>query len=158
MNRRRAARYGAIQALYQLELTGAPVEQVIAEFVAHRLDDLLEPLGLEGRRPEVDRAWFERLTRGAWQKVGELDAVLEPLLAQGWTLTRAGYLLRAILRAGAYELAECPDVPATVVINEYVELADTFLSRDEAGFVNAILDRLAGQLRAGTRDGAPAAA
>ena len=79
----------------------------------------------------------------------ELDPMIEPLLATGWTLDRAGYLLRALLRAGAYELAAQPDVPVKAVINEYVELAHTFLAEDEAGFVNALLDRLAGQLRPG---------
>jgi transcription antitermination protein NusB len=79
-------------------------------------------------------------------------------LAEGWSLQRAGYLLRAFLRAGAHELASKPDVPVSVVINEYVELAHDFLSRDEARFINAVLDRLAGQLRpagddpAGTSD------
>jgi N utilization substance protein B len=77
----------------------------------------------------------------------ELDPMIEPLLATGWTLDRAGYLLRALLRAGAYELAAQRDVPAKAVINEYVELAHAFLAEDEAGFVNALLDRLAGQLR-----------
>jgi transcription antitermination protein NusB len=157
MNRRRAARFGAIQALYQLELTGARPEQVILEFESHRLADLLEPLELDDRPPKVDREWFRRLTLGAWRMAPELDPMIEPLLAAGWTLDRAGFLLRALLRAGAYELAAQPDVPVKAVINEYVELAHAFLAEDEAGFVNALLDRLAGQLRpAGdAADGAP---
>ena len=73
--------------------------------------------------------------------------MIQATLAEGWSLERAGYLLRAFLRAGAYELACKPDVPVSVVINEYVELAHDFLSRDESGFINAVLDRLAGQLR-----------
>ena len=72
-------------------------------------------------------------------------------LAEGWSLERAGYLLRAFLRAGAHELASRPDVPVSVVINEYVELAHDFLSRDEARFINAVLDRLAGTAAAGWR-------
>ena len=100
--------------------------------------------------PQVDRAWFAELTRGAWRQVAELDPLIEARLAPGWTLARAGYLLRALLRAGAYELAAQPDVPAKVVINEYVELGHAFLSDQEAGFVNALLDRLAAELRPGT--------
>jgi N utilization substance protein B len=149
MNRRRAARFGAIQALYQLELTGGRPEQVILEFEGHRLTDLLEPLEVDDRPPKVDREWFRRLTLGTWRRAPELDPMIEPLLATGWTLDRAGYLLRALLRAGAYELAAQPDVPVKAVINEYVELAHAFLAEDEAGFVNALLDRLAGQLRPG---------
>ena len=147
MNRRRAARFGAIQALYQTELSGNDVQGVIAEFQTHRLADLLEPLELEDRPPRVDRAWFARLTEGAWRQAPELDPMIAATLAEGWTLARGGYLLRAFLRAGAYELAACPDVPVRVVISEYVQLAHAFLSEDEAGFVNAVLDRLASQLR-----------
>ena len=111
MTRRRAARFGAIQALYQAELSGVAVEQVIAEFQAHRLADLLEPLEGSGPPPAVDRAWFAALTQGAWQRAPELDPMIEATLAEGWTLVRAGYLLRACLRAGAFELAARPDVP-----------------------------------------------
>ena len=159
MTRRRAARFGAIQALFQTELSGSPVETVIAEFQAHRLADLLEPL--DGGEPPlaVDRAWFAALTEGAWRRTPELDPLIEATLAPGWTLARAGYLLRACLRAGAFELAARPEVPVKVVINEYVELAHAFLSRDEAGFINAVLDRLAGQLRPAEGPGpAPASA
>ena len=147
MNRRRAARFGAVQALYQIEMSGVGPETVISEFEAHRLKDLLEPLELEDRPPRVDRAWFADVTRGAWQMAPELDPRIEATLATGWSLGRAGYLLRAFLRAGAFELAARRDVPAGIVINEYVALAHAFLSSEEAGFVNAVLDRLAGQLR-----------
>jgi N utilization substance protein B len=148
MNRRRAARFGAVQALYQMDLTAAPVDSVITEFEQHRLADLLEPLELNGGAPaEVDREWFENVTRGAWRRAEELDPLIEEMLASGWTLARAGYLLRAFLRAGAFELADRPDVPVQVVLSEYVELAHGFLPGDEAGFVNAVLDRLAARLR-----------
>ncbi len=153
MTRRRAARFGAIQALFQTELSGADVEAVIAEFQAHRLADLLEPLEGSGPAPAVDREWFAALTRGAWQRAAELDPMIEALLAEGWTLVRAGYLLRACLRAGAFELAARPEVPVRVVINEYVELAHDFLSRDEAGFINAVLDRLAAKVRPAAEPG-----
>jgi N utilization substance protein B len=85
--------------------------------------------------------------------------MIRATLAEGWSLERAGYLLRAFLRAGAHELASKPEVPVSVVINEYVELAHAFLSTDEARFINAVLDRLAGQLRPGTGGpgGAPSA-
>ena len=159
MTRRRAARFGAIQALFQTELSGTAVETVIAEFQAHRLADLLEPLEDGGPAPAVDREWFAQLTQGAWQRTPELDPLIEATLAEGWTLARAGYLLRACLRAGAFELAARPEVPVKVVINEYVELAHAFLSKDEARFINAVLDRLAGQLRPDAGPGpAPASA
>jgi transcription antitermination protein NusB len=146
MTPRRAARFGAVQALYQIEMSGARPDSVISEFEDHRLNDLLEPLEVEDR-PRVDRAMFADVTRGAWQMAPELDPRIEATLATGWSLVRAGYLLRAFLRAGAFELAARRDVPAGVVINEYVALAHAFLSPDEAGFVNAVLDRLARELR-----------
>ena len=157
MTRRRAARFGVVQALYQIELSGTAADLVITEFEHHRLDDLLEPLDLTDDAPKVDRAWFADVTRGAWQMAPELDPRIETTLADGWNLVRAGYLLRAFLRAGAFELAARPKVPPGVVVNEYVALAHAFLSSEEAGFVNAVLDRLAGDLRAGPPDPAHAA-
>jgi N utilization substance protein B len=147
MSRRRAARFGVVQALYQIELSGAGSDSVISEFEHHRLDDLLEPLELADEPPRVDRTWFADVTRGAWQMAPELDPRIEATLATGWSLVRAGYLLRAFLRAGAFELAARRHVPAGVVVNEYVALAHAFLNSEEAGFVNAVLDRLAGELR-----------
>ena len=152
MTRRRAARFGAIQALYQAELTGRQIEAVILEFAPPRLPDLVEPRAGRGPTPEVPRLWFARRPRGAGRQAPELDPMIQATLAEGWSLERAGYLLRAFLRAGAYELASKPDVPVSVVINEYVELAHAFLSRDEARFINAVLDRLAAQLRPGGDD------
>jgi len=147
MTRRRAARFGVIQALYQIEMSGARPEAVIAEFENHRLRDLLEPLDLTDEVPRVDRAWFAEVTLGAWQMAQELDPKIEATLATGWNLVRAGFLLRAFLRAGAFELVARRKVPAGVVVNEYVALAHAFLSSEEAGFVNAVLDRLAHELR-----------
>jgi N utilization substance protein B len=147
MNRRRAARFGAVQALYQLELSGAPLDQVLGEFHAYRLADLLEPLEVEGAPPAVDREWFHAVTAGAWRRAAELDPLIASTLASGWSLERLGYLLRSLLRAGAFELADRPDVPPRVVVDEYTSLAHGFLEPDDAGFVNAALDRLAKRLR-----------
>jgi transcription antitermination protein NusB len=147
LNKRRAARLAAVQALYQVELTGARPERVAAEFGEHRLAQLLEPLETEVPSPSVDREWFELVLRGAWTARERLDAEIERCLAAGWTLPRVGFLLRATLRAGAYELAERAEVPVRVVINEYVELAHLFFTDTEPGFVNAVLDRLAPRLR-----------
>ena len=147
-DRRRAARIGAVQALYQIEVTGAPVEHVVEEFQAYRLANLLEPLDTDEPPPDVDRAWFARIVRGAAASArGELDPMISANLADGWSLERIGYALRACLRAGAYELASCRDVPIRVVINEYIEVARAFFEGEEPGFVNAVLDKIAGQLR-----------
>jgi N utilization substance protein B len=148
LNKRRAARFAAVQALYQVELLGdRPAEAVLREFNEHRLAKLFEPVEVEQPSPEVDREWFVILVRGAWAARGRLDPLIEGCLAEGWTLARCGFLLRATLRAGAFELAERTDVPVKVVINEYVELAHLFFDAGEPAFVNAVLDRLSPRLR-----------
>jgi N utilization substance protein B len=147
LNRRRAARFAAVQALYQIEVGAAPPREVVSEFIEHRLDELLEPLELAVPSPEVDREWFVLVALGAWSRRERLDPLLDGALSDGWTLQRCGFLLRATLRAGAFELAEREEVPVKVVINEYVELAHLFFDGSEPGFVNAVLDRLAVGLR-----------
>ena len=152
LNKRRAARFAAVQALYQIELMGEPPELVCREFGEHRLSRLLEDFETDQPSPEVDRQWFEIVVRGAWAAHDRLDPEIELCLAEGWTFGRLGYLLRAALRAGAFELAERTDVPVKVVINEYVELAHLFFDSGEPSFVNAVLDRLAQTLRGAPPD------
>lgn len=147
LNKRRAARFAAVQALYQVELAGERPDAVLREFSEYRLAQLFEPFEVEEPSPAVDREWFLILVRGAWAARGELDPAIEDCLAEGWTLARCGFLLRAALRAGAFELAARTDVPVKVVINEYVELAHLFFDAGEPAFVNAVLDRLAQHLR-----------
>jgi N utilization substance protein B len=153
LNKRRAARLAAVQALYQLELTGGDAAGVVREFGAHRLAELFEPFEMELPSPAVDRAWFERIVTGAWGARERLDPAIAEALAEGWSLERCGFLLRACLRAGTFELADCPDVPMKVVINEYIEVARLFFGGGEAAFVNAALDRLAHRIR--TREAVP---
>ncbi|MGI9510708.1 MAG: transcription antitermination factor NusB [Geminicoccaceae bacterium] len=155
MNRRRAARFGAVQALYQAEMSGQDIELVVAEFDALRLADLLEPLELDDPAPDVDRDWFRKIAGGAYDAMDDLDRRIEQTLSSGWSLSRLGYLLRSFLRAGTFELFHCPDVPAKVVINEYLELAHAFLEKDDTGFLNAVLDRLAAEARAERKAGPP---
>lgn len=147
LNKRRAARFAAVQALYQVEAGELAVDRVIAEFKAHRLASIFEPLELDTPSPRVDETWFAILAGGAWEARDQLDPAIESCLKEDWTLARCGYLLRATLRAGAFELARRTDVPVKVVINEYVELAHLFFDGDEPGLVNAVLDRLAPILR-----------
>jgi N utilization substance protein B len=73
-------------------------------------------------------------------------------LAAGWPLKRIEAILRAVLRAGVYELSHRNDVPARVIVSEYVDVANAFFDRDETGMVNAVLDQLARGLRASEFD------
>ena len=140
---RSAARLAAVQALYQIELGGMKADSVIAEFMAHRLDR-----SIDGERASAsDRAHFVALVEGAARRADDLDKLVAEVLAAGWTLKRLGALLRALMRAAAFELLELQAVPARVVIDEYVALAGAFFPDREPAFVNGALDKLARRLR-----------
>lgn len=141
---RSAARLAALQALYQLEITGSDPDEVVAEFVEHRFGKALE----SGGTPSGDPDFFADLIRGVLQHQVEIDRSLAGVLATGWTLARIDSILRALLRAAAYEMIGRPDIPAKVIVDEYVELAHDFFVGEEPGFVNAVLDRLARRKRA----------
>ena len=140
---RSMARLAAVQALYQIEIGKATPEDVIVEFVRYRLDDSAD----DALRPKFDTALFEELVLGACGRRAEVDPLIAGALADGWTLERLEFLLRAVLRCGAFELLGRPDAPARVVIDEYVEVACAFYERGEPGLVNGVLDRLAHDLR-----------
>ena len=140
---RRAARLGAVQALYQLELSGGPVETVLREFLDHRLAEEIEGVNLEA----ADRDLLAGLVRGVAAERAPLDDLLSAVLAEDWPVDRLETLLKVILRAGAYELGYRPDIPPRVTITEYVNLAQAFFDGKEPGLANGVLDRLAHELR-----------
>lgn len=143
-NRRGAARLAAVQALYQMDLAATPLSEILAEFESHRLGREIE--GDEYLPAEA--AFFRDVVGGVVADQRRLDPMIDAALQKGWPLKRIETVLRAILRAGAYELDKKRDVPARVVITEYVDVANAFVDRDETGMVNAVLDQLARQLRA----------
>ena len=145
-SRHSAARLAALQALYQVEMTGTPGAQVIDEFIRHRLG---QPDDEGGTARKTNAKRFTDLVRGVTGRCAEIDALIRPLLATGWQLERLEIVMRCLLRLGAWELLALPEVPARVVISEYVALAGAFYSGDEPGAVNGILDRLARKLRPG---------
>ena len=141
---RRTARLAAVQAIYQMELSGADAESVASEFIAHRFEHEPEmrPAG------PADEAFFAAIVRGVPEHQVEIDKSIAKCLTAEWRLERVDSILRAILRAGAFEFIARRDVPARVVIDEYLEISHAFFSGDEPGFVNAVLDRLAHVKRA----------
>ena len=140
---RSAARLAALQALYQLEITGTAPDEVIEEFIEHRFGrDPITGAALQ------DEAFFADVVHGVLKHQIEIDRSIARTLAPGWTLARIDSILRALLRAAAYELVARRDVPVKVVIDEYVELTRDFFDGDEPGFVNALLDKLAHRKRA----------
>ena len=138
-NERSAARLAATQALYQIEMTSADAEEVIVEFIDHRFGADYEA----GHEVVHDEEFFKDIVRGVLRLQLEIDRTLTASLAEGWTLRRLDSILRALMRAAAYELKGREDVPVKVVIDEYVELAKDFFDGEEPAFVNAVLDRLA---------------
>jgi len=140
---RSAARLAAVQALYQQEMEGTALAPLLHEFHHHRLGATIDDV--DYAEAEVD--FFDDLVAGADARRAELDALIEGRLAKGWSLARLDKPMKAILRAGAYELLARPDVPAAAVISEYVDVAKAFYDARESGFVNGLLDALARELR-----------
>lgn len=140
---RSVARLAAVQALYQMEVSSVGVEAVIREFTEHRFDRDVDGVTLAA----ADEGFFADLVRGVVSHQARVDAAIVKRLAEGWRLERLDATVRAILRAGAFELAHRPDVPTEVAIDEYVELAKSFFEGTEPGFVNGALDGVAKDVR-----------
>lgn len=136
------ARLAAVQALYQMEIGGRGAAAVIREFLEHRLADA------DSAAPAAFEAeFFSAIVEGVVASQARIDPAITAVLAQGWRLERLDATLRALLRAGAYELLERPDVPPRSAISSYVDVAHEFFDGAEPGFVNAALDRLARSAR-----------
>ena len=140
---RSAARLAAVQALYQQEMESTPLATLLHEFHHHRLGATID--GVEYADAEVD--FFDDLVKGADARRAELDALIAGRLAEGWSLARLDKPMKAILRAGTYELAARADVPTATVISEYVDVAKAFYDARESGFVNGLLDAIAREVR-----------
>lgn len=143
-NKRGAARLAAVQALYQMDLAGTGLNEIVAEFESHWLGGEIE--GAQYMPAEAE--YFRDIVGGVVREQRILDPMIDAALSRGWPLKRIETILRAVMRAGAYELAHRPDVPARVVTAEYVDVAAAFVDAEETGMVNAVLDQLARQLRA----------
>ncbi|MDX1482859.1 MAG: transcription antitermination factor NusB [Alphaproteobacteria bacterium] len=144
---RTAARLAAVQALYQIELTGAPVDQVIEEFLSgarpepDQEDDVVTGL------PAPDPILFSAVVTGVTTNRERLDQRIAAALSAGWTVPRLEILVRLILEAGAFELIHLDDIPAKVSINEYVDVAKAFFDGAEPGLINGVLDAVAAEGR-----------
>jgi len=141
--RRSAARLAAVQALYQMEMSGASAEVALDEQVRHATD----PDAGSAGQVEPDRQFLGALVRGVDARREEVDRMLGATLSSDWPLVRLEAVLRAILRAGVWELLSRPDIDAAVVITEYVRIAEAFFDGGEPKLVNGVLDRLAVTLR-----------
>ncbi len=141
--RRSAARLAVVQALYRIEVSRPAVETVIAEIADGRQGVRIG----EDEYVEVDHALLAEVVRGAMARRAEIDLLIAETLDKQRRLERLEAVLRALLRAGTYELLARHDVPARVVINEYVDIAHAYFGGREPDFANGVLDRLGRRLR-----------
>nr|WP_210335846.1 transcription antitermination factor NusB [Ensifer sp. ENS09] len=143
VNQRGAARLAAVQALYQMDIGGTGVLEVVAEYEAHRLGQDVDG----DTYLKADPSWFRSIVAGVVRDQRKLDPLIGSALQDDWALSRLDSTVRAILRAGTFEMLERKDVPVPVIVTEYVEIAKAFFSDDEPKLVNAVLDRIARQVR-----------
>lgn len=135
---RSAARLAAVQALYQMDVAGTPLPEILPQFEAHWIGR-----EIEGEQyNDAETAFFRDIVKGVLADQETLDRSVDTTLVAGWPLTRIDSVMRAILRAGAYELKKRRDIPAKVVIKEYVDVAGAFFGAEESGMINAVLDGL----------------
>lgn len=140
---RSAARLGAVQALYQMDLAGTDVGEVLAQFSARASGDAFE----EGDCGPADFPFLKEIVDGVVREQLTIDPVLNRLLDTGWPLPRLDATLRAILRAAAYEIMFMENVPARVAITEYLDVAHAFFHEQEPKLLNGVLNTLARQRR-----------
>lgn len=138
-NQRGAARLAAVQALYQMDVGRASLEDTLAQFGAFHLGREIEG---EQYLP-ADADFFRQIVTGVAKHQLEIDPSVDKALAEGWPIERVDATLRAILRAAAFELLRRKDIPPKVVISEYVDVARAFYEDDASGMVNAALDAIA---------------
>ena len=136
---RAAARLGAVQALYQMDIAGTDVGETLAQFSSRAAGDDFE----DGQCGEADYKHLREVVDGVVREQPTIDPAVDRILDSNWPLHRLDTTVRAILRAGAYELMFMEKVPARVAISEYVDVAAAFFGDEEPKFVNGVLDRLA---------------
>jgi len=146
-NQRGAARLAAVQALYQMDIGGSGVLEIVAEYETHRLGQEIDG----DTYLKADPSWFRSIVSGVVRDQRQLDPLIGTALQDDWALSRLDSTVRAILRAGTFELKERKDVPIAVIVTEYVEIAKAFFEDEEPKLVNAVLDRIAKQLRPDAR-------
>jgi len=146
---RSAARLAAVQGLYQMDLAATGINDVIRDLTATPLREVTAQAARDDAEPVApDQTFLAELLRGVVRLQRQIDPMVDAQLAAGWRLARVDATLRAILRAGVFELMERAEVPARAVITEYIEIAHAFFDTDEPRVVNGVLDKLARKLRA----------
>lgn len=142
IRRRSMARLAVVQALYQMEIAQTDLNQVMAEFTDLTMSRIVNEAD-EVELIQPDTGFFRDLIFGVVRNQETIDPAINAALAKGWKLDRLDATLRAVLRAGAYELKHRLDVPAKATITEYLDIARAFFDGPEPKVVNGVLDTLA---------------
>ncbi|MBL4854015.1 MAG: transcription antitermination factor NusB [Robiginitomaculum sp.] len=142
--RRRLARLAAIQALYQMELSSHK-----SKFVVQQFNEKWRDASDVQDKANADEDFFELIVLGVVAEQDAVDEAISGKLGENWKLSRLDVTLRALMRCASYELLRLFEVPAVVIIDQYVGLARDFYAGKEPGFVNAALDKLARERRPG---------
>lgn len=145
---RSAARLAAVQALYQIEASGSVALIVVQEFVEHRFGETID----DSQYSKADSDFFSDIVLGVDKWAGKIDEHIKANLSSDWNMERIESVARAVLRAGTYEIIARPDVPKSVIINEYVDVSKAFFEDGTPGFVNGVLDKIASDVRVRTLD------
>lgn len=140
---RSAARLAAVQALYQQDMEQTPTPLLLHEFHQHRFGQTIDEVTMI----DAEMDFFDDVVRGVTARAAEIDGKIGERLAEGWKLERLDRAMRAILRAGTYEIVARPDVTVGTVIDEYLDVAHAFFDEKEVKFVNGLLDRIAKDVR-----------
>ena len=142
---RSASRLAVVQALYQMEMSGQDSESALREFIEHRMGQ-----ELEGEKyAEADHKYFSDILRGVVARQDEIDGALARATGKTWSFDRIDTTMRAILRAGSYELIANLTVPVRVIVHEYLNVASAFYAEksDDIVFLGGILFQIARQQR-----------
>lgn len=140
---RSVARLNAVQAMYQISLTGDPASAVVIEFLEHRLGQDTDGILMKN----ADSTLFSTLVHGTAKDRSQIDEMVAGYLDKSWSLDRIQPLLLAILQTATYELMYGKDTPTAVILNEYLDVTRAFYDDKEVGFVNGVLDKLAHHIR-----------
>lgn len=123
----------AMQAIYQWQMTGDSITGIKQQFFE------------DNNVSKIDAEYFSELVSGVAANLSELDSLLEKYMSR--TIESVDPIERALLRLSSYEFINRLDVPYRVILNEAVNITKEFCSEKSHGFVNAVLDKVAKEIR-----------
>ncbi len=136
-NKKSSARLFAVQILFEMEINGKKINNILERLT----DEYLIEISRLNKTEKADRSHLIKILKGVIKNQKDIDLNIKDNLI-GWSLSRIDSVSRAILRSALYELRECNDIPAKVIINEYIEISKSFFEGEEPNFINGILDKI----------------